>query len=146
MKATGSLCVPVDLISRFCTLLTNICLHGPAVRSFCLERQQIRSAGLWVLKQASLGAPWLCHCHWGTWPRLSAMLSFIYTPEVPFVPNLWGCGETSAKVVMPVVSPPCLGLEDTQGPGDDGGDDPGAPAVLSQWYLLPFSGEGSPGN
>lgn len=39
MKATCTAYVPEDLISRFCTLLTYICLHIPAVSGFWLGRQ-----------------------------------------------------------------------------------------------------------
>lgn len=49
MRATVSLRVPVELISRFCSLLIYICLHGPAVSSFCLGgREELREErGLW---------------------------------------------------------------------------------------------------
>lgn len=41
--------VPVELMSRFCTLLIYICLHIPAVRRFCPWRQQLHGerGGLW---------------------------------------------------------------------------------------------------
>lgn len=59
-KATCTACVPVDLMSRFCTLLTYICLHIPAVSGFCLGRQPMCGGD-----KVGFGAGWLYHAGWG---------------------------------------------------------------------------------
>lgn len=56
MKATCIAYVPVELVSRFCTLLTYICLHIPAVNGFCLGRQPRCRRG-----KAGFGAGWVYH-------------------------------------------------------------------------------------
>ena len=61
MKATCIACVPEDLISRFCTLLTYICLHIPAVSGFWLGRQPAHRGG-----EVGLVAGRLYHDSWGT--------------------------------------------------------------------------------
>lgn len=61
MKATCIAYVPVELISRFCTLLTYICLHIPAVSGFCLGKQPRCSRG-----KAGFGAGWVYHIGWGS--------------------------------------------------------------------------------
>lgn len=75
MKATCTAYVPEDLISRFCTLLTYICLHIPAVSGFWLGRQWCTEEVKCALGQADstvMAGGGVC----GGW-RLSAQVSNI---------------------------------------------------------------------
>lgn len=81
MKAIVSPHVPVEVISRFFTLLIYTCLHVPAIRGFCLGKQQActgRSVGSGLDRP---GAPQLFHSRLSDpGPRVLAILSSIAKP------------------------------------------------------------------
>lgn len=95
MKATTSLRVPVEVISRFCTLLIYICLHVPAVSGICRGKQQNTLKGAWAWGRADLGAAQLYHS-WLSELGASVFVILNSTSKSGIlirVPTLGGCQE-----------------------------------------------------